>query len=163
MVRAILRAMEISLRFVLDDLTGAAVRALIAQHLTAMHAISPRDSVHALDVDALRAPDLTCWSAWAGAALAGCGALKQLDAARGELKSMRVADPFRGRGVGKVILAQLIAAARARGLTSLWLETGAGPGFEPAHRLYQGAGFIPCGPFTGYVADPFSVFMTRAI
>ncbi|MBK9034521.1 MAG: GNAT family N-acetyltransferase [Myxococcales bacterium] len=155
--------MDLALRFQLDDLTGAAIRRLVAQHRTRMHAISPRDSVHALDVDALRQPDVTCWSAWAGADLAGCGALKQLDAARGELKSMRVADAFLGRGVGKAILAHLIAAARARGLTSLWLETGTGPAFAPAHRLYEGAGFVRCGPFTGYVADPFSVFMTRAI
>jgi putative acetyltransferase len=30
-------------------------------------------------------------------------------------------------------------------------------------RLYDSAGFVRCGPFDGYIDDPFSVFMTRTI
>lgn len=152
-----------TLTFVRDDLSGAAIRALIARHLAGMHAASPPESVHAFDVDALRAPDVTFWSAWAGEALAGCGALKMLDAERGELKSMRVADEFLGCGIGKAILEHLVAEAKARGLTSLWLETGSTEPFAPALRLYERAGFVRCGPFGSYTHDPFSVFMTRTI
>jgi putative acetyltransferase len=107
------------LRFVEDDLTGAEVRALVARHLAGMHAHSPPESVHALDVDGLRRPDVTFYGAWAGDELVACGALRQLDGARGELKSMRVVDRFLGRGVGRALLEHLIAVARARGLTSL--------------------------------------------
>ena len=143
-----------------DDLSGAPIRALIARHLAGMHANSPAESVHAFDVEALRRPEVTFWSAWLGEELVGCGALKRLDSSRGELKSMRVADSHVGRGVGRAILQHLIGEARSRGLRSLWLETGSGPAFEPAIRLYERAGFVRTGPFDAYVEDPFSVFMT---
>jgi putative acetyltransferase len=149
--------------FRLDDLTGAATRALIALHLAGMHESSPPESVHAFGIDQLRQPGVTFWSAWVGEELAGCGALKELDATRGELKSMLVADAFRGRGVGRAILEHLVAEARSRGMTSLWLETGSAEAFTPALRLYESAGFRRCGPFDGYVEDPFSIFMTREL
>jgi putative acetyltransferase len=155
--------MSLPLRFHLDDLTGAPTRALIARHLAGMHENSPPESVHAFDVDKLRQPGVTFWSAWLGDDIAGCGALKRLDAQRGEIKSMRVADAFLGRGVGRAILEHLIAEAKARGMRSLWLETGSAPAFIPALRLYESAGFARCGPFADYKEDPFSVFMTREI
>ena len=128
-----------------------------------MRATSPPESVHALDIDALRTPDITFWSVWLGQEIAGCGALKRLDARRGEIKSMRVADAFLGRGIGRAILNHLISEARARGMESLWLETGSSETFIPALRLYESAGFTRCGPFDDYVEDPFSLFMMRKI
>jgi putative acetyltransferase len=150
-----------ALIFRIDDLSGAATRALVARHLAGMHESSPPESVHAFDVEQLRQPGVTFWSAWIGEAIVGCGALKELGAARGEIKSMRVADAFRGRGLGRAILEHLIAQARAKGMTSLWLETGSSEPFTPALRLYESAGFRRCAPFDGYVEDPFSVFMMR--
>lgn len=155
--------MEMTPAFRVDDLSGEPIRGLIAQHLREMHAASPPESVHALDADRLRDPAVTFWSAWVGEQLGGCGALKQLDDTRGEIKSMRVADEFRGRGIGRAILEHLIVEARARGLTSLWLETGSTQEFVSAIKLYASAGFTECEPFDGYVLDPFSVFMTRRI
>jgi putative acetyltransferase len=155
--------MSLTPTFRIDDLSGPATRALIARHLAGMHEHSPPESVHAFDVDKLRQPDVTFWSAWVGEELAGCGALKQLDAVRGEVKSMRVVDAFLGRGIGRAILDHIVREARARGMRSLWLETGSADAFTPARCLYQSAGFARCGPFDGYVDDPFSVFMTRAI
>jgi putative acetyltransferase len=152
-----------ALRFQLDDLSGAPTRALIGRHLAGMHANSPPESVHAFDVEKLRQPGVTFWSAWVGEEIAGCGALKVLDPERGELKSMRVADPFLGRGIGRAILEHLLAEARARGLRSVCLETGSAPAFLPALRLYESAGFRRCGPFADYREDPFSVFMTREL
>jgi len=147
----------------IDDLAAPATRALIARHLDGMHDSSPPESVHALDVDGLRHPAITFWSAWIDGELAGIGALRQIDAARGELKSMRVDDRFLGLGVGRAILRRIVAEARTRGMTSLWLETGATEDFVPAQRLYASEGFVPCGPFEGYAEDPFSVFMTRTL
>jgi putative acetyltransferase len=162
-LKGLVRHMDLSPEFRLDDLSGEPIRALIARHLAGMRANSPPESVHALDIDALRAPDVTFWSVWVGNELAGCGALKQLDAHRGEIKSMRVADKFLGQGLGRAILEHLISEARARGMESLWLETGSTEDFTPALRLYESAGFKRCGPFNGYVEDPFSVFMMREI
>lgn len=147
----------------LDDLSGDATLALIALHLAGMHAISPAESVHALDVDRLRHPDVTFWSAWVDGQVAGIGALSRMDDERGEIKSMRTHDRFRGMGVGRALLRHIIGEARERGLTSLWLETGSTEEFLPAQRLYESEGFARCGPFDGYVDDPFSVFMTRML
>jgi putative acetyltransferase len=151
------------LRFFLDDLSGEPTRALIARHLAGMRASSPPDSCHALEIDKLRAPDVTFWSVWLGEEIAGCGALKRLDARRGELKSMRVADAFLRRGVGRALLEHLIGEARARQMETLWLETGSSSAFVPALQLYESFGFVRCGPFDGYIDDPFSVFMTRSV
>ncbi len=154
---------RVALRFELDDLSRPAVRELIARHLAGMYEASPPESVHAFDVAALKQPGVSFFSAWDGDVLAGCGALKRLDAARGELKSMRVADAYRGKGVGRAMLEHLTREARAEGLTSLWLETGSGAPFVPALKLYESAGFERCGPFGDYREDPFSVFMTMRL
>ncbi len=146
-----------------DDLSGAAIRDLIARHLRGMHETSPPESVHAFDIDKLRDPAVTFWSAWSGDEIAGCGALRRIDATRGEIKSMRVHDRFLGLGIGRRILEHILAEARMRGMTSLWLETGSAPAFEPALKLYESAGFTRCGPFGDYTSDPFSVFMTSTL
>jgi putative acetyltransferase len=153
----------LALRFQIDDLEGEAVRALVARHLHGMHENSPPESVHAFDLGKLRDPAVTFWSAWDADALVGMGALKQLDAARGEIKSMRVADAFLGKGAGKAILEHILTEARRRAMTSVWLETGSAPAFAPALGLYERAGFQRCGPFDGYTDDPFSIFMTMTL
>ena len=152
-----------SIEIHVDDLSGAPTRELIARHLRGMHENSPAESVHALDIAKLRDPAVTFWSAWIDGAIAGCGALKQLGAQRGEIKSMRVADAFLGRGVGRAMLEHIVAEARSLGMRSLWLETGSAPAFTPAIKLYESSGFERCGPFEGYTDDPFSIFLTREI
>jgi putative acetyltransferase len=147
----------------LDDLSGAPTRELIAFHLAGMHDTSPPESVHALDAGGLQHPDITFWSAWIAGEIAGIAALKVLDTERGELKSMRVADGFRGTGVGRMLLNHALAQARARGLTSVWLETGSTAEFLAARRLYESVGFVETGPFGEYTDDPFSVFMTLTL
>ncbi|NYF17552.1 putative acetyltransferase [Microbacterium sp. AK009] len=143
--------------------TDPAVRGLIEVHLRDMHGLSPAESVHALGAEALDAQSVELWGAWDDAELAGVGALAALDEVRGELKSMRVADEYRGRGVGRLILRHLIERARRLGMTSLWLETGTAPAFSPARGLYLSEGFVFCEPFGDYAPDPHSVFLTRSV
>jgi putative acetyltransferase len=152
-----------AITFRIDDLSGAATQALVARHLRGMHETSPAESVHAFDLSQLKQPGVTFWSAWVGDELVGMGALKWLDAERGEIKSMRVADAWLGKGAGRALLDHIVGEARRLGLTSLWLETGSSPPFTPALKLYETAGFTRCGPFDGYADDPFSVFMMRTI
>jgi len=147
----------------LDDLTGAPVRALLAEHLENMHALSPRESVHALDAAALCKPDITFWSVWSGAELLGCGALKELDPLHGEIKSMRTVQAHRRRGVGRAMLQHIMDEARRRRYARLSLETGSMAAFEPARRLYESFGFGYCPPFSSYADDPNSVFLTRTL
>jgi putative acetyltransferase len=147
----------------LDDLSGPEVRALLEEHLRNMHAITPRGSVHALDLDGLRRPEVSFWTVWSGPDLLGCGALRELSPTHGEIKSMRTAAAHRRRGVAKTVLDHILAEARARGYARVSLETGAGPEFAPARRLYANAGFDPCGPFECYSDDPNSAFMTKVL
>lgn len=147
----------------IDDLRGPEIATLLQEHLADMHATSPRESVHALDLDGLRRPEITFWTIWDGTRLAGCGALKQLDAAQGEIKSMRVAGAYRRRGIAARLLQHLLDVATARGYQRLSLETGSQAFFEPARQLYAKYGFIDCGPFAGYKPDPNSVFMSKLI
>jgi putative acetyltransferase len=151
------------LLFEVDDLNRAEVRRLVAEHLTDMYATSPAESVHALDLEALRKPDVTFWTAWSDGELLACGALKELNPREAEVKTMRTAAAARGRGVGARMLTHLLDEAKARGYERVSLETGSQPYFAAARRLYARHGFVECGPFVGYVEDPHSVFMTRAV
>jgi putative acetyltransferase len=146
-----------------DDLSGLEIRALLEEHLAGMHDLSPPESVHALDLDALRQPGITLWTVWSGGELLGCGALKELDPAHGEVKSMRTATAHRRKGVARALLRHLVAEALGRGYQKLSLETGSQSAFEPARRLYESFGFGYCPPFQGYGEDPNSVFMTRPL
>jgi putative acetyltransferase len=158
-----MRELRLSMEFRLDDLRGEEIRALLRQHLDSAREHSPPGSVHALDVEGLRQPGVTFWSAWRDGDLVGCCALKQLDEDHGELKSMRTADAHRRRGVGAALMRHLLAEARARGYRRLSLETGSMAAFAPARALYERFGFGYCAPFAGYAEDPCSLFMTRAL
>ena len=128
-----------------------------------MYELSPPESVHALDLDRLRAPDISFWTVWDQGTLLGCGALKELDATQGEIKSMRTPGDQRRRGAGRAVLFHIIEEARRRGYRRLCLETGPYASFTAAHELYLRAGFTYCGPFGDYREDPFSAFMTLAL
>ncbi|MDZ7937415.1 MAG: GNAT family N-acetyltransferase [Rhodoferax sp.] len=147
----------------LDDLRGTAIASLLQLHLDAMHQHSPPESVHALDLEALRHPSITFWTAWEREDLMGCGALKQMDATHAELKSMRTAEAHVRKGVARALLRHIEAAARAKGIRRLYLETGQHAPFSAAQKLYQSEGFVACGPFADYVLDPYSLFMTKAL
>ena len=152
-----------TLQIRLDDLRDPRIEQFMEEHLQDMRATSPPESVHALDLDALRQPDIAFWTLWDGETLAGCGALRALDATHGEVKSMRTAQTHLRRGVAATMLDHILAEARRRGYARLSLETGSMAYFAPAHALYARAGFRPCAPFGDFVEDPNSVFMTRAL
>lgn len=146
-----------------DDLTGPQIIALLREHLENMREITPPGSVHALDLERLRASNITFWTAWDGDDLLGCGALKELDATSGEIKSMRTPAVHRRKGIASGILEHIIDAARQRGYTHLYLETGAFPAFAPARTLYARYGFEYRGPFGDYTDDPNSSFMAKRL
>lgn len=146
-----------------DELSGPEIAALLSEHLANMSSLSPPESVHALDIEDLRQPGVTFWSVWDGSELLGCGALKELDARHGEIKSMCTAHAHRRKGAARYLLAHLLDEARRRAYGMVSLETGSMPEFEPAQKLYMKFGFRFCGPFADYVEDPYSVFMTREL
>lgn len=147
----------------LDDLSSPDAQGIVAEHLAGMYGNSPPGHVHALAIDGLKAPDTTFWSAWSDGRLCGCGALKQLTADSGEVKSMRTRPAFLRQGVGQAVLEQIMQTALNRGYARLYLETGTGAAFEAAHALYLRNGFEWCGAFGDYEATDFNVFMVKAL
>lgn len=156
-----------ALRIRLDDLSDPRIATFLQEHLADMRRISPPESVHALDLDGLRRPEIRFWSAWVdtpdGDRLAGTAALKRLDAGHAELKSMRTAAALRGQGIAARMLAHVLGAARTAGHTRISLETGSQPFFASARALYARHGFEDCAPFGSYTLDPASHFMTRGL
>ncbi len=146
-----------------DTLDSPPVLALLREHLNTLAPTAPRESRHALNLDGLRAPDVTFWSIWDGAELAGFGALKELSPEHGEVKSMRTARAYLRQGVASAILHHIINEARRRGYSCLSLETGSMDFFKPARQLYRSFGFTTCEPFGSYKPDPNSTFMTLTL
>ena len=144
-----------------DDLSSPQILQLLREHLRGVALHSPPESIHALDLDALRKPEITFWSAWQDAELMGCGAIKELNSRHGEIKSMRTVSLHLRKGVAAALMRHILDEARRRAYQRLSLETGSMEAFAPARRLYASFGFKPCGPFADYVEDPYSVFMTR--
>src|SRR4051812_6566391 len=128
-----------------DDIKGPEIVALLVEHRRRMFLHSPPEDVHALDLDGLRRPDITLWSAWRGSQLVGCGALRELDPAHGEIKSMRTVDGELRTGVASKIVNHIMEEARRRGYRRLSLETGKQDAFAPARALYARHGFHACG------------------
>ncbi|MEU6432180.1 GNAT family N-acetyltransferase [Microbispora sp. NPDC046973] len=151
------------MRIVVDDLSGPQIAEFLREHVREMRSITPLESKHALDLDGLRTPEVTFWSVMDGDTVVGCGALKRLDPAHAELKSMRTAAARKRSGIASLLLGHIIAEAGRMGFTRLSLETGSADFFLPARRLYEKFGFGYCEPFGDYRPDPHSVFMTRLL
>ncbi len=143
-----------------DDLSGGEVIKLLEEHLADMYATSPAESVHALDLDGLKSPEITFFSAWKDSQLLGCVAIKELNEQHAELKSMRTSQFARKSGVASQLLQHVIDTAAVRQYQTISLETGSEDYFKAARNLYEKFGFDYCDPFADYVLDPHSQFMT---
>ena len=147
----------------IDNLESIEVKKLLQAHHEDMLKHSPPDSVHALDLSSLKAPNVTFWTAWINDELAGCGALKKLDDKHAELKSMRTSEQFLRMGVAAKLLTYIIDTAKAKGFSKISLETGTQQAFIPAQKMYKNFGFKECKPFSDYQEDPYSMFLTKVI
>ena len=146
-----------------DDPRAADVRELLGRHLTFARTHTPPEHVHALELTGLLDPSVTFFSYRASGTLLGVGALKELDQRHGEVKSMHTAQEARGRGIGRAMLARLLAVARERGYLRVSLETGTMPAFAAARALYASAGFTACEPFGDYTVSPSNTWMTLSL
>ncbi len=146
-----------------DDLSSPEIFQLLQEHLRSVALHSPPESVHTLDLEALRQPDVTFWSFWQKTELMGCGAIRELDSLHGEIKSMRTTSSHLREGVAARLMRHILAEARRRSYKRLSLETGSMQAFEPARNLHISFGFQRCGPFGDYVEDPNSAFLTRGL
>ena len=147
----------------IDDLTHPKVAELLQEHLDDMYATSPAESLHALDLEKLRQPDIAFWTVWQKQDLLGCGALKTLSTEHAEIKSMRTARQHLRKGVATQMLEHIIQQAKTRNIERLSLETGTQAFFQPPIALYQSYGFEFFEPFAQYKTDPNSQFMTLSL
>jgi putative acetyltransferase len=145
-----------------DDPTAEDVQELLERHLAFARQVTPPEGVHALGIDGLADPSVTFFSARArrDGRLLGIGALRQLDDAHAELKSMHTAQAARGQGVGRALVEHVLSVAAERGYRRVSLETGVMEAFAPARALYSRVGFAPCPPFADYADSPTSACMT---
>ncbi len=146
-----------------DDPARSDVRRLLTVHLAFANRHSPPEDVHALDVGGLKAPSISFVSCRRDGLLLGVGAIKRLDEEHAEIKSMHVAQEARGLGIGRAIVAHLMAHAHHERLTRVSLETGSMEAFAPARALYVSMGFTECGPFGDYAPSEFSTFLSRSV
>jgi putative acetyltransferase len=153
----------VALIIAVADPAAPDVHAILAGHLAFAREVTPPGHVHALDTEAWSDPDLTLFGARRDGLLLGVGAIRQLDAAHAELKSMHTRAEARGQGVGRAMLGHLLGVAEARGCRRVSLETGRGDAFAAARSLYLTAGFRPCEPFGQYTVNPHSVCMTLVL
>ncbi|MCX5322010.1 GNAT family N-acetyltransferase [Streptomyces sp. NPDC058293] len=151
------------MKIVMDDLSGPQIAEFLDEHVQQMRSITPLESKHALNLDALREPGVTFWSVMEGNAVLGCGAIKRLDAGHAELKSMRTMPARKRSGIASLLLEHIVTEAKHMGFTRLSLETGSAEFFLPARKLYEKFGFVPCEAFADYRPDPSSTFMTRTL
>jgi putative acetyltransferase len=150
-------------KIVVDDLSGPEIAVFLNEHIEEMRSITPLESKHALDLDALRQPEITFWSVMDGDALVGCGAIKRLETGHAEVKSMRTKPTRKRSGIASLLLGHIISEAERMGFTRLSLETGAAEFFLPARKLYEKFGFDYCAPFADYRHDPYNAFMTKVL
>jgi putative acetyltransferase len=136
---------------------------LLRKHFIELRSVSPAGSTHVLDIDGLKDPSIKFWSLWENEKLMGCGALKFLNENHGEFKSIRVADQYRGKGYGQKIIAHLIAESKELKIKKISIETGSGEFFKSARSLFKKFGFKKCEPFSHYMNDSNSCYMTLEI
>ncbi|XQW86531.1 GNAT family N-acetyltransferase [Thalassotalea piscium] len=147
----------------IDNLESSTVKQLLHEHHEEMLKHSPAESVHALNLDSLKTPEITFWTAWINGELAGCAALKKLDDTDAEIKSMRTANEFLRKGVAAKLLTHILSFAKGQSYQIVSLETGTANAFIPAQTLYKRFGFHVCQPFSTYQKDPYSMFLTKVI
>jgi putative acetyltransferase len=150
-------------KIVVDDLSGPQIARFLEEHVREMRSITPPEHAYALDLDALRKPEITFWSVLDGYSLVGCAAIARLDPDHAELKSMRTAPARKRHGIATMLLTHIITEARRMGFGRLSLETGTAEYFLPARKLYEKFGFGYCEPFADYRPSPHNTFMTRTL
>lgn len=138
------------------------VRILVAELNAYMIPLTPREFQFQLTVEQMAEPSVTVFVARRpdGRAV-GMGSLKDHGDGLGEVKRMYTLPAVRGQRVGSKLVQRIEALAIEKGLTRLVLETGEAPGFEPAWRVYERAGFQVCGVVLDYPDSGWSRFYEK--
>jgi putative acetyltransferase len=144
------------------------VRAALAALDAYLESLYPPEANHILDVEQLLDPDVRFFVARDESALVGTAAVRRMPGEPatggrpyGEIKRMYVEPARRGQRLGARLLAALEAQLRTEGVALALLETGREQ--CEAVRLYERAGYVPCGAFGGYPDNGLSAFYAKAL
>ena len=125
------------------------VRAMILELDSELAVAYPPEQMHGLTLRSLFEQHVQFFIARRDDVIVGCGGVAFFDD-YAEVKRMYVRKASRGHGVAQALLAHLEAITRSAGISCLRLETGVR---QPAAlRLYERAGFRPCGAFAPYTS-----------
>ncbi|KAB2712514.1 GNAT family N-acetyltransferase [Brucella intermedia] len=126
--------------------------------------LSPLEFQFKMTVEQMAGPDTSVFVARdENGKAVGCGALKMHGDGIAEVKRMFTLPEVRGKRVGSVLVDAIVDLARARSVTRLVLETGTGPGFAGAWRLYENSGFTRCGVVLDYPESEYSAFFEKRL
>jgi putative acetyltransferase len=150
-----------TLRVTIEDPRCEAAVLLCLRVVAELAARYPEEAADAALPDDVDGPRGAFVIAWLDGQPAGCGALRPLSPGVAEVKRMYVEPALRGRGIARIVLERLEAAACELGYSSVWLETGIRQ--PEAIRLYERAGYhrIPC--YGTYAGSALSVCFEKHI
>jgi GNAT superfamily N-acetyltransferase len=142
----------------LEEVTASGLAAQLDADLLERY---PGEPINSIDPVEFRASGGCFMIARLGSQAVGCGAFRPLDSDIVEIKRMFVPPAFRGRGIGRCILAALEAEARTRGHTTAILETAVRQ--PEAIALYRACGYAEIAPFGPYVESARSVCFGKTL
>ncbi len=135
-------------------------RELIAGSEDALRAVYTEDECFTFTAEELLDDAIAFYVARKDDAPVGCVALVDYKT-YGEIKRLYVPHTARGLGIAKILMAHLENEAKAKGHTSVKLETG--DKLAAAVSLYKTLGYSVCGKFGEYEDHPASLFMEKAL
>lgn len=145
------------------DPDDADVKALLAASDAYYVDLYPAESNHLESSDDLKQQNVLFVGCRVAGDLVASGAAKIMsdDGCYAEIKRVFVLDDHRGKGLSSQVMCFLETELENRGVSLFRLETGIKQ--PEALGLYRKLGYLECGPFGSYKADPFSVFMEKCV
>jgi putative acetyltransferase len=137
------------------------VRVLVASLNEYLLKLTPPEFVFHLTVEQMAEPGVTVWIARDNGRAIGSGPLKRHDSRIAEFKRMFTHEDYRGQGIGRRILGEILSAAADEGIEEVVLETG--DQHPAAWAIYEKAGFNRCGPVLDYPDTEYSVFYHKQL
>jgi GNAT superfamily N-acetyltransferase len=146
-----------SVEFALEDPNSKLSKQLLHNYYDELVSILPDDfDVNRMvpsPAEELKAPNGALLVAWIDGRPVGCGAVRKLDDATGEVKRMWISPEVRGQGVGKRLLIALEGVASDLGCRRARLDTSSF--LAEALALYRSCGYEE---IAAYNDNPYATF-----
>ena len=139
-------AAELTIRDMAGAEDAAAFCALNEEWISRYFVLEERDREQLRSPETIVSRGGRVFLAWRGGVAVGCCALVPMGESLLELAKMAVAPEMRGLGMGRAIILHVIAAARAMGVATVFLDSNSK--LVSAVALYESVGFRHVDPET---------------